>query len=202
MKRNNVICRKALPTDDVGRIAECLHLTDPYIYPTICSDPLDKDWKNLIAACMQKRDNVFFIEHLSVVTVDGEIKGVACVLPPNKELSFLDGIEYPARLQDGLQTANAGYFVPLAEETKALDGGNVANICIHPSARRQGLGEKLLQYCIQEQEKNTLYLDVIADNIGAIALYEKQGFEKKKAYYGFSGQAQPLPCWQMVRKQS
>lgn len=198
MKRNNVVCRRVVSTDNVERIAECLYLTDPYIYPTICGDPLDKDWQDFIASCMQKRDNVFYIEHLFIVMVDDEIQGVACVLPPSKKLSFLEGIEYAARLQEGLQKVNEGYFLPLIEETKVLDGSNIANLCVHPAARRQGLGEKLLRCCIEQQNQEVLYLDVIADNAAAIALYKKVGFKRKKEYYGFSGKKQLLPCLQMV----
>ena len=35
------ICRMALPSDCVQNIAKYIHLTDPYIYPQICTDPQD-----------------------------------------------------------------------------------------------------------------------------------------------------------------
>ena len=32
----------------------------------------------------------------------------------------------------------------------------IANLCVHPAARRQGLGEKLLRCCIEQQNQDVL----------------------------------------------
>ncbi|MBS9783594.1 MAG: ribosomal protein S18-alanine N-acetyltransferase [Pasteurella sp.] len=60
-----------------------------------------------------------------------------------------------------------------------------------PQQQRQGIGTKLLNFLVQELqqnhlETNSLLLEVRADNLPAINLYQKQGFQQidcRKNYY-------------------
>lgn len=60
---------------------------------------------------------------------------------------------------------------------------------IIPQKRRQGLGQKMLDTMFkyaQENEIHKIFLDVAEDNIPAIQLYEKMGFQKinlRQGYY-------------------
>jgi len=72
-----------------------------------------------------------------------------------------------------------------------LDEMQIANIAVSKEYRRQGIGEKLLNYILalaQESKCQEISLDVRKSNISALKLYEKLGFEKKgrrKNYYRF-----------------
>jgi len=57
----------------------------------------------------------------------------------------------------------------------------VTEVAVHPAARRQGIGARLLhaiENLAQESETETLYLHVDVSNRGAIALYEKAGYHR------------------------
>lgn len=199
MKTSDYICRKALPGDSIPDIAKYIHLTDPYIYPTITRNPQDPDWEKLIASAAVQENSIFSLSRISVVLYRGKIIGIACVIPCSSPLS-LSGITVAESLRDGFRKADEGYFSPLIRESADLDGYNITNVCIDECHRGFGVGTLLLQHCIEEYGTHTLHLDVIASNSAAIRLYQKFGFEISDAYNGFSGSEQPLPCYRMTRK--
>ena len=67
-----------------------------------------------------------------------------------------------------------------AISTLVLDEVHLLNLCVHPRYRRQGLARYLLRQLIarsQKQGARTLMLEVRVSNLGAIGLYESEGFE-------------------------
>lgn len=96
------------------------------------------------------------------------------------------------------------------------DEDSVFNVAVLPEFRRNGVGKALVKTMIAEAKKEnaaTIYLEVRAANLGAITLYEKQGFVFcgiRKNYYTnptenallmklvLSGEAEhedPIECW-------
>lgn len=70
-----------------------------------------------------------------------------------------------------------------------LDECYIANVAVYPHHRRKGIGEALVKYCSDIAEKENccfITLEVRKSNLGAIALYEKNGFltvgERKDFY--------------------
>lgn len=69
------------------------------------------------------------------------------------------------------------------------DEGQITNIAIRPSARRQGCGAKLTSALIEECFKrgmHEIFLEVRISNLSALSLYRKLGFTVKgmrKNYY-------------------
>ena len=69
------------------------------------------------------------------------------------------------------------------------DEGQITNIAIRPSARRQGFGAKLTSAVIEECFKrgmHEIFLEVRISNLSALSLYRKLGFTVKgmrKNYY-------------------
>ncbi|MFW0764430.1 ribosomal protein S18-alanine N-acetyltransferase [Trabulsiella odontotermitis] len=70
-----------------------------------------------------------------------------------------------------------------------LDEATLFNIAVDPAYQRRGLGRALLEHLIDALEKHgvvTLWLEVRASNVAAIALYESLGFNEatiRKNYY-------------------
>ena len=66
---------------------------------------------------------------------------------------------------------------------------DMMNVAVHPEHRRKGIGEGLivrLMELLRERKCECLTLEVRASNHGAIALYEKLGFQevgRRKNYY-------------------
>lgn len=62
----------------------------------------------------------------------------------------------------------------------------ILTIATKPAYRRQGLARRVIRKILRDQKEGTVFLEVAADNEGAIALYEACGFTlmgRRKGYY-------------------
>lgn len=88
-----------------------------------------------------------------------------------------------------LQLTVEGEMAAFAITQIVLDEATLFNIAVDPAYQRRGLGRELLEQVIDEVEKRgvvTLWLEVRASNIAAIALYESLGFNEatiRRNYY-------------------
>ena len=60
-----------------------------------------------------------------------------------------------------------------------LDEAEIPNVCVKSSARKQGVGKKMMNALIEEAKKlgiSTLFLEVRESNAAARALYKSLGF--------------------------
>ena len=87
-----------------------------------------------------------------------------------------------------------GYFlqdqlVGYVSYSLALDSADVEDVVVKQSFRRQGIGEKLLDFAIKEISQKSvekIFLEVREGNEKAINLYSKKGFKQisvRKKYY-------------------
>ena len=90
--------------------------------------------------------------------------------------------EFIAAVSDGRVLGYVGLMY-------VLDEGYISNVAVHPDARRQGIGDALIDVLAAkaaELELAFLTLEVRESNAPAIALYAKHGFHpvgKRKNYY-------------------
>lgn len=90
--------------------------------------------------------------------------------------------EFIAAVDDGRVLGYVGLMY-------VLDEGYISNVAVHPEARRQGIGDALIDALAakaEELELAFLTLEVRESNAPAIALYNKHGFHpvgKRKNYY-------------------
>lgn len=98
------------------------------------------------------------------------------------ELSLENATYYVAVTPQGEVAGYLGYW-------KVLDEYHITNVAVHSKFRRKGFAEKLINTMIakgKEEQIRAITLEVGVSNFGAIALYEKFGFEKagiRKNYY-------------------
>lgn len=74
-----------------------------------------------------------------------------------------------------------GKMVAFVITQVVLDEASLFNIAVDPDFQRRGYGRQLLQHLIDELIKRnvlTLWLEVRASNLPAIALYEQLGFNQ------------------------
>lgn len=82
-----------------------------------------------------------------------------------------------------------GTMAAFAITQVVLDEATLFNIAVDPAFQRRGLGRELLEHLIRELETRdvfTLWLEVRASNVAAIALYEGLGFNEatiRRNYY-------------------
>lgn len=90
--------------------------------------------------------------------------------------------EFIAAVSDGRVLGYVGLMY-------VLDEGYISSVAVHPDARRQGIGDTLIDALAAkaaELELAFLTLEVRESNAPAIALYAKHGFHpvgKRKNYY-------------------
>jgi len=84
----------------------------------------------------------------------------------------------------------------------ALGEGDITNVAVLPSYRKQGIGDRLVSSMMalaKEKEISKIMLEVRASNEAAIHLYEKYGFEFlciRKNYYQKPTEDANIMCWQ------
>ncbi|NDE89521.1 MAG: N-acetyltransferase [Alphaproteobacteria bacterium] len=99
-----------------------------------------------------------------------------------------------------LQPSNAGIVLITKDEpagfilaSHVADEGEILTLAVHPTQHRKGYGTLLVNSLIETRQKHgpehhiqKLFLDVMENNHGAIALYRSLGFEviaKREGYY-------------------
>lgn len=81
--------------------------------------------------------------------------------------------------------------------------GDITNVAVLPSHRKQGIGDQLVRSMIalaKEKDISKIMLEVRASNEAAIHLYEKYGFEFlciRKNYYQKPTEDANIMCWQL-----
>ena len=96
---------------------------------------------------------------------------------------------------DGKVVAYMGYY-------RILDEAHITNIAVAEAYRRQGCGEKLFRYVLEDMRSKSVAratLEVNEHNLPAIALYEKNGFVlagKRPCYY--EGKDAALIYWRNI----
>lgn len=83
--------------------------------------------------------------------------------------------------------ADSGEVAGFLTGFTAYDEAELTNIAVHPSYRRQGAADALIEALISEAGEGTaIFLEVRESNAAAISLYHKHGFEKagvRKRFY-------------------
>ena len=103
--------------------------------------------------------------------------------------SFATALETPGT--SGFLAVREDGAEPIGFVLFRIGGGEaeILSIATHPTARGQGVARTLLNkslMVLSEQDAKVLFLEVGADNLGAIALYKTFGFRetgRRKAYY-------------------
>ena len=199
---SNISVRKANEHDDFFKIASCIYLTDPFIYPAAFGNDIGKATQAIVRL-MGIDNGLFRIDNIAVALYDNEICGI---LLYNKGSAKWDSDRAVKLLSDIIpDTENfrcvcEKYF---AIEAKTQQAGHIELIacCTLPDFRGMGAGKKLIEWMTTEYNDYFINLDVLADNPAAISLYKKYGFEITESYKGFSLIESARPdCLHMVRK--
>ena len=192
--------RKATKNDDFLRMATCLYLTDPFIYPTAFGAELGPAEK-AISRLMTIEEGLLSPEHMVVAHCDGEVCGI---LLYNRDGAKWDTDRYLEKVRDLLDTVDgfvraSEYFSEVAEKPP---NGQIEIIacCVLPEYRGMGVGKTLMDWMIRENPDCTFFLDVLADNEPAIQLYQRSGFTIQHRFLGFGMSEETRPdCFRMMK---
>lgn len=89
-----------------------------------------------------------------------------------------------------LYITDSGNVIALLSGYHAVGEGNITSVAVHPDYRRKGLAKKLIEKFENSLPEDTesIFLEVRESNCGAIALYEKCGFERLSVRKNFYSQ--------------
>lgn len=196
-----ITIRYAVESDSFPDIARCLYLTDPYIYPAAFgTDP--EQAARAIASLMRIPGSLFDYRRMIVGLIDGHIKAVILYSEPGicwNQQQCEEAVRMHLPDISAFRYVSQAYFSQEAavEQEHFIE---LVACCVAPEARRQGLASRMLQFLINEKKGHMIGLDVLADNVSAIALYEKWGFSITGRMKGFSIDPNNLPeCFRMIR---
>lgn len=199
---SDVIVRRARNTDDLLKIASCVYLTDPFIYPSAFGTDAHLA-AYAISKLMGVEGGLFHPDNFAVAFHEEDVCGI---LLYNK-----DGAAWNrSRCADLVQgiVPNSENFAYVSEayfsvesDTPPEDHIEVVACCVMPGFRNMGVGKRMLEWLINNYPAYTFTLDVLADNPAAICLYKKFGFQITEALKGFSIEESTRPdCYHMIRK--
>ncbi len=121
--------------------------------------------------------------------IDGELSGILAFQTAGREFYRLNPMVAFAKfspLRAGLVIFN---LVLLAiEDTAGADEFHIDLVAVGPSSRGMGIGTALMLKAEEKAEstgKHTMSLGVIAENEGAIRLYERLGYRTTRTWRGF-----------------
>ena len=85
---------------------------------------------------------------------------------------------------------DSGKVIALLSGYHAVGEGDITSVAVHPDYRRKGLAKKLIEKFENSLPEDTesIFLEVRESNCGAIALYEKCGFERLSVRKNFYSQ--------------
>jgi GNAT superfamily N-acetyltransferase len=186
--------------ENLRQIAELIYLTDPYIYEDLLFS-VENAVKMLPLAIMQT-NTIFSHENVVSLKYDGEVIAIAYYIdsgsvPENTSLLpfFRECNIIPAPTH---AYAHTNYIQQVILESQALEGIHLICFCVNPAFRNRKLGSLLMQEFIGRFGGRKIYLEVLADNLSAVGLYQKFGFNIIGRYMGYPDYKQ-LECLKMCR---
>lgn len=194
-QEDNFFIRRPTKEDNLKKIAELLYKTDTYIYP-YWFETLDKCKAELTPLLLE--DKFFFNINNLFVTIDkntNEIIGVICILDKNIDLGY-DYSELKAKNERYCFTI-VNYIEGLIKEVKESDFAYISNVCVDEKYRGKHIGNYMMNYVIdvyKDKLFKEIVLDVLAQNPGAIKLYQNLGFEQfTEVFKGFNDPSKDKP---------
>lgn len=191
---------KASMNDNFLEIATCIYETDPYIYPAA----FGKDERVATQAISKLigKDGLFDLDNIIVAKYNRHIIGVCLIYD---KTSFWNTSELYDEIKDLIpqnhqfEYTSKNYFEITTAEIKKNESYIMA-FCIMKSFRGRGISNKFMSYIIKQYSNRDIHLEVLADNISAIKLYEKMGFVEVEEKTGFNLEHLTKPiCKEMVR---
>ena len=206
--------RQLGPSDHISKtqyraISTLIYETDPYIYPALFEGNLPAEEaavKILPSVFEHGNDAMFRKENLYVYLSGDEIVGL--ILWNKGKLNWNPSLFYMVAQDAGVQlneenviAVSKGYVADkYSIESEATEQSiSLINICVDKRMRGQGIGRKMMTAFMAEHKAEPMELCVLADNPGAIRLYENMGFKITNCALGFSLSESKPKCYDMTR---
>lgn len=188
-------------SSDYHETAEIIYNTDPYIYRDLFGNV--ENARKVLSFSFDNEGSVFYKQAVYIIksNITGEVVSTALfhtndfVWDTN---AILQDFEKAGVVPPESFFAAAEYMIKTYNFRKI--GSSMCNISVKEAFRHQGIAFFMLKKLLEQNDKNTVELTVLKDNVSAINLYLKLGFKiiggPFKDYGGYN-----LPeeyCYKMV----
>lgn len=193
----------ALDRDNVNcfQIAELTWRTDPFIYPAICTAENIDLIEELYRA---GSDRMFSLDNTFVAEGDaGSIEGIVVwkrgpLFWNSQQLRSL-AAEKGRTLSSLLPLAEDHYFSSYRNVPN--DTTSLINVCVSEQKQGMGIGTAMLREFLKLHQGESLELFCLTENLSAIKLYQRAGFEIVKTIPAFAPETEEqILCHQMIKK--
>lgn len=181
--KKNVLIRKAKP-EDAENFVKFVIETDPEFFPMF----FGKNYHGLLKKIFVIKENLFSYQNVKVIESDNKVAGMV--------LRYDWAIKKEQALKTGLLLLKFSGFDLFKRLFIYLNLDNlsgkirenecyISNLAIFSEFRNKGLGTLLLkdvENWAKERGNKKLVLEAYIDNVGAIRLYQRFGFEIFKEY--------------------
>jgi len=197
---------RARGDDKKIEIAQCIYSTDRYIYPEAFGEDAETAVR-AISRIIGMDGSLLDYKNLLVARYNGHVCGI-CLISDGTSNWDKEAIRVRVgkellsdRLMEGFHHASDEYFSHFDRDQQESDSIEIVAFCVDEGFRRKHIGSALLSEVIKRYSKKHIRLDVLADNAGAIALYQNNNFEITKTFEGFApvGLRRPI-CYTMERQ--
>ena len=188
--------RKLNDNDDLSQISKLIYETDNYIFPYLFKD--SRSVAKEILPHMILSDTIYNKDNIFVASRDNNIVGIVVINKSPIKINLADFIgafeKANVIIDENFEKVLKEYYLPLETEP---DGYHISNMCVDEMYRGQGIGRALLENIKPYLDPTKdIYIECLADNETALAVYESEGFEILFEYPGFTG----LKYYKMVRR--
>lgn len=117
--------------------------------------------------------------YLMMDNTNKKVIGVVCIVDKSVDLNY-DYSELE-KVNERYKFIIDNYIKGLIKEVEDADFAYISNVCVHPEYRGMHIGSMMIREIVEIYRKKLfeqLVLDVLADNMGAIKLYQNYGFEQ------------------------
>ena len=104
------------------------------------------------------------------------------------EASLLSSLSLPGTSAQIIELGGIAYGFLMLQQIG--DEAEILTLCVSPNFRRQHFGDQLLREVLANPKNSKVFLEVAADNHGAMGLYSKHGFVQtglRRGYYQHQG---------------
>jgi len=187
--------RFANENDNKKEIAELFYKVDPYIYPYWFNNDMGKGISTL-TSLLEDKNSIFTYENCIIAKDGGKIIGLFSFVPYNKKINK----DY-SRWDVSFEAHHViTYYVLDVVENLKEDDVCVLGLYVDPSYRRKNIATKIFNFFFKNVKSKTYSLEVLANNLPALNLYNKLNFEISKSYNGYNGYKKRKPlCYVMTR---
>lgn len=179
-------------------ISQLIYETDPFIYRDLFGTL--ENAEKILPLLLEDNKSIFYKKNYYVVTGnDDEIMGLG------KFFKYASAWDEQAIINTFYQLN-----LPIPQSLKSVSsyfertfnhpsvGGNACNITVVPKHHRQGVGDFIIKQFIILAGNQDIHLTVLADNLPAIKLYEKNGFIIVDTFLDYGGHnGPPVLCHEM-----